>query len=565
MKNLVGVIVGMGGLLLLLGAQAAVIQESAVYIWPFESLEAETALTSGQVSEYNTAYYSLGSEASGRRYVSLNAPGQYVEWKPTQAYNSLVLRFCLPDGPDGKGTRATVRVTSPGFPPVEMELTSYYAWIYGDFPWTNNPQDGNGHKFFDEAATLLALRRAQVPLRVEVLRAEAYPVILDMADFEEVAAPLAQPKGFLNLRDFGALGDGKTNDTRALQQALRAAKEQGTGLFVPPGQYFIQTISLHGAHIQGAGMWHTRFVGPASRFNISGGLCVFKDFAVFGETVTRDDNSSRDLAFGGTPGPDSLLERVWVERKKCAFWVGNGGQTSVERLTIRECRFRNLMADAVNFCNGTSDSTVEKTHVRYSGDDGLATWSVSTDPPCRRNSFVNNFIALPWLANGIALYGGEDHRVIGNTVVDTIHTGSGVYLSANFKAAPFTGTHTVSGNTLIRCGTALSDQGGAAGALRLLAWDKNMDQARILIHDNVLIEPIRSAISIGGPRLVSGVEFRGNRVVNPGTYALELKDRSQGLALFENNTSEGGRGTSNKSGKKFRTQWVGTNPGFVDP
>lgn len=48
--------------------------------------------------------------------------------------------------------------------------------------------------------------------------------------------------GALNLRDFGAVGDGTTNDAPALQAALDALANAGGGtLLVPPGRFAIQT------------------------------------------------------------------------------------------------------------------------------------------------------------------------------------------------------------------------------------------------------------------------------------------------------------------------------------
>jgi hypothetical protein len=44
----------------------------------------------------------------------------------------------------------------------------------------------------------------------------------------------------LNVRNFGAKGDGKTDDTKAFQTALEAAHvARGGVVFVPPGRYLI--------------------------------------------------------------------------------------------------------------------------------------------------------------------------------------------------------------------------------------------------------------------------------------------------------------------------------------
>src|SRR5882672_10538481 len=49
----------------------------------------------------------------------------------------------------------------------------------------------------------------------------------------------------LNVRDFGATGDGKTKDTAAIQQAIDRAHVLGGGeVVVPPGDYLSGAIAL---------------------------------------------------------------------------------------------------------------------------------------------------------------------------------------------------------------------------------------------------------------------------------------------------------------------------------
>ncbi len=46
----------------------------------------------------------------------------------------------------------------------------------------------------------------------------------------------------IDIRDFGAKGDGKTDDTSAFQNALEKAGENGGVVSVPPGQYRLNGI-----------------------------------------------------------------------------------------------------------------------------------------------------------------------------------------------------------------------------------------------------------------------------------------------------------------------------------
>ena len=58
----------------------------------------------------------------------------------------------------------------------------------------------------------------------------------------------------VNPRDYGAKGDGTTDDTAAIQQALDAAAKAGGQVLLPPGRYVVAGslrippgVSLHGA------------------------------------------------------------------------------------------------------------------------------------------------------------------------------------------------------------------------------------------------------------------------------------------------------------------------------
>ncbi|HAO79491.1 MAG TPA: glycoside hydrolase, partial [Verrucomicrobia subdivision 3 bacterium] len=60
------------------------------------------------------------------------------------------------------------------------------------------------------------------------------------------AAVLAADKVPLNVRDFGAKGDGVTKDTVALQKALDTCAENvGSTVLVPEGVYLTGSLILH--------------------------------------------------------------------------------------------------------------------------------------------------------------------------------------------------------------------------------------------------------------------------------------------------------------------------------
>lgn len=80
----------------------------------------------------------------------------------------------------------------------------------------------------------------------------------------------------VDVLDFGAVGDGATDDTQAFSNAIRAAGEVpgGTVVVIPPGTYLVDRVPIPGAHVsvRGAGshatvLRHRVPVGPIVDFS----------------------------------------------------------------------------------------------------------------------------------------------------------------------------------------------------------------------------------------------------------------------------------------------------------
>ena len=510
------------------------------------TLDAESARTTGKLSAPSTALHTPGAEASGRRYVSL-APGESITWRTPIAGNSVVARVSFPDSADGAGRDGTLELQIDGRPVAAMPVTSRYSWAYGQpvwgsfDVWSSEPRRALPRHFWDETSLLVPSPfAANATLTLVNPSASAQTVLIDFIELEAVPAPLSVPENALSFADYAPAADGVTDDTQKLERALADAAQQQRTLFVAPGKYRINSVELSGGTLQGAGMWHTRFVGPRAQIHFTGGTASVSDLAIFGETSHRNDKSDDGNAFSGRPGDNTAIARVWVEHMKCAFWVARAKEErGPSKLRITECRFRNLMADAVNFCNGTTDSIVDNTEVRNSGDDSLAAWSPRHGgPPGGHNTFAYNRIQLPWVANGIALYGGGPFRVIGNTIADTVTTGSGIYVSANFDAHAFAGLIDIADNTLLRTGAHESDMGGPTGAIRLLAAEQDMTAAQFQFRNNTVVAPLESAVSLQGPHAISGLHFEGLNVTD-APLLVDVRPDARGEAELSHVTERG--------------------------
>jgi hypothetical protein len=497
---------------------------------PWVEYEAESGYTKGEILPVGRRSGTFSAESSGRSAVRLNQVGDFVQITALKPANSIVVRYILPDSEDGQGQEATLSLYVNNTFRQKLHLTSRYSWSYGGEQFTfNTPKAGGAHHFYDEARALIEAIPAGATVRLQKDtddQAEYY--VVDLVDLEQVAAPKTMPEGYLSILVFGAVPDDGIDDGDAIQAAIDLARAWKTGVWIPAGTFEsgIHPLEVQDVTIQGAGMWYSVIHGFFARFNCNGNNCRFFDFAILGETITRDDKSPEN-GFNGGAGTGSRLENIWVEHTKVGYWVGGG----TNGLVIINSRFRNLFADGVNFCNGTSNSVVENSHFRNTGDDALASWSPLGGPVNTNNVFRFNTIQLPWRANCLALYGGSDNRIEDNLCVDVV-TYPGILIAQQFNSNPFGGTTIVQRNTLVRAGGPMFNE--QWGALKI--WADQGDIPGLQVSDILIDSPTFSGIEIEGSYGIPSATFENIRITSPGRYGILVRSSAAGQVTFTNVT-----------------------------
>ena len=109
-----------------------------------------------QVVGPNRTIGDLAGEASGRRAVTLNSTGTFVEFTTRASTNTLVTRFSIPDSPGGGGINSTLNVYVNDAFHKAIPLTSKYTWLYGNEAGpSNSPGAGAPRHIYDEANIFL--------------------------------------------------------------------------------------------------------------------------------------------------------------------------------------------------------------------------------------------------------------------------------------------------------------------------------------------------------------------------------------------------------------------------
>jgi hypothetical protein len=520
---------------------------------PYTEIQAENAAHNGTVIGPDRFYPGLATEAIGRRAVTLTGLGKYVEFTVPAPANSIVIRYSIPDNAAGTGINATLSLYINGAAQPDLPVTSKYGWIYGTYPFTNDPNGVRPHHFYDEVQRLTPQMAAGTKVRVQIDSDNTAPsYTIDLINFEQVAPPASQPAGSLSLiADFGADPTDTLDSTTAIQNAVNAASSQGKVLWVPPGIYRANTqIRVNNVTIRGAGIWHSRFhfTNPnGSNEGFYGNYAPnpsrnvhLSDFAIFGEVVTRVDNDQINGIGGALT--DSTITNLWIEHTKCGMWLDG----PFDNLKIDKVRIRNQNADGINFHKGVTNSSVTNSFFRNTGDDALAMWSDSngTTIANANNTFAFNRVEMPVLANGIALYGGTNNSVTDNYVAEQQAEGGGIHVGNRFwPVTPVSGTTLIARNTIIRAGSQdyYNAWNFGTGALWFYALNAPMNST-IIVEDNQIIDSNYNAIHFIGDHPITNITFNRNQIIGAGTYGIEI--RSSGSAMFNNTTATGlGRGS----------------------
>jgi Alpha-1,3-glucanase catalytic domain D1/Alpha-1,3-glucanase catalytic domain D2/Divergent InlB B-repeat domain len=431
----------------------------AVVSWT--TYEAEDMATTGTLLGPQYAPHLVASEASGRKCVRLNAVGDYVQFTSTLSGNAIVVRYSVPDTPDGSGTNYTLSLYTNGSFAAKLPLTSRYSWLYGAYPFTNNPAAGLPRNLYDEVRMLGLSINAGDSVRLQKdITDTANNYVIDLVDLESVASPLNAPANSLSVTSFGAVGDGITDCTSAFQNCINAAAGLKT-VWVPAGTYVISaTLNLpSNTTLQGAGNWYSTLIGQAALYNATpsrrlnlngtGSNIHLADFAITGFLNYRNDTEGND-GLGGSYGTGSSISRIWVEHTKAAAWLYNSSG-----LVVDSCRFRNTLADGINLNRGMRNTIVTNCTARGTGDDCFAIWpsSGSQNYAPGLNVITHCTGQVPFLANGGAIYGGTSNRVE-DCLFQDIPYGCGILFSTTFPVGTnvFAGTTVAQQCDLFRCG-----------------------------------------------------------------------------------------------------------------
>ncbi len=359
----------------------------------------------------------------------------------------------------------------------------------------------------------------------------------------------------INVRDFGAKGDGRTNDLRAIQAAVNKAGSAGGGIvYFPKGIYLVDgsiVVNKNKVELEGAG-WESeiRITQHPERVIVIEG---------------SSNNAVRNLQVSlGVPGGtrNDHDEGIYVTSKASNFIIENvlGNKKGimvrgqVNKGIIRNNTIRNSLADGIHITGGSSNISIENNDLIETGDDSIAVVSYRSQQALSSNITIKGNRIQRSYSRGIAHVGGKNVLISNNRIEGTSSSGILVVEDHNYDTYAPEDTQ-IEGNTVLQAGGFAVKRGNqfgieiTSGASSVTIVNNTISEsvsrgmsvsaAGTLIKDNLISRNRDSGLQVDG----SDCTITGNRFENNGTFGFFSANSDRltisGNKMSNNNESNG--------------------------
>jgi len=410
------------------------LQERGYYNRPYKRYEAEfgKCTSNGRILSPTYLQTEVQCEASNQTAIQLVGKDSYIQWMNDEAADGMVVRFSIPDSPQGKGTKGTIALYCDGKFIQNIVLDSYWAWQYALLTGQTYPDNIPGDtKFarmrFDDIRIKLTNKIPQgAVFKLVKMDENEVPYTIDFVELEPVPDPVT----------FESVPDTNKVEYHPSAGALDVfiANNGGKTIYIPEGKYDVATriyIQKSNTKIIGSGMWYTEFYFSASSddkstYNQRGIESNQSNLVLEGlylNTInnqryyTNDSRYQVGKGLMGSFGSNSVISNVWIEHFECGGWI-DGAQN----LNISHSRFRNNYADGINLSFGSKNSVVEYCSFRNNGDDDMASWSRG-DEMCENITYQFCTAENNWRASSVGFFGGKGHKALNLVILDPMEAG----------------------------------------------------------------------------------------------------------------------------------------------
>jgi hypothetical protein len=260
---------------------------------------------------------------------------------------------------------------------------------------------------------------------------------------------------------FGAVGNGSTDNTAAINAALAAGKAQGRRVFVPPGTFaYSGVLNATDVFIFGEGdasvLYSTNTTFAAIFVRGDGG--GVESLRLTGITPTVRTSNPEGRRIHMLTASNFRVDNVTIDSGSGAAIMCNDISSHG---TITNNRCSNTLADSIHITDRSHHILVEGNVIRNSGDDGVACVSYAPQGglvhhvTARRNDIRGNAGG-----RGMSVVGGSD-VLYENNYLEDVASSAGMLVAQEDTYDTFAATNVIYRfNTIVNCGAPSLDHTG---------------------------------------------------------------------------------------------------------
>lgn len=336
---------------------------------------------------------------------------------------------------------------------------------------------------------------------------------------------------YISVTDFGAKGDGSTDDQAALQAAFNYAKINGVGVYLPPGIYnHSNVLKADGITVFGAGESSVlKATNPelGSLFLTGTNPAVY-NLKVDGSGTTRGVvNETNGITIDHATG--FTVENVHVVNAMGVGIMNWGGSNG----TISHNYIEHSFADSIHNTLGAHDVVIEYNKTFNSGDDGIAVVSYSDGPGSLVYNITiqNNTILDNLWGRGLTVVGGENVKILNNHV-EGMADRAGLYIAAEGEYNTLGVKNVVaSGNTFIASGGIETGH----GAITLYnSQGGSVTVTNVVIENNDVLSPRSDGVLVVGDGVIQATITNTKVYASSDHHVLTSKDAAADIAQTGN-------------------------------
>lgn len=307
-----------------------------------------------------------------------------------------------------------------------------------------------------------------------------------------------------NVKDYGALGDGTTDDTTAIQDAINAAQAVsplGGVVWFPAGTYKITAALVITNHVTVDGP------GQINSTNLTDFCFHIHDCShvqIRNITVQHVSPVTR-LSVHNFYVID--VTNIEFSNVKMLASVGAGiNAVRVQHSAVINCTVTGALADGIHYENNLEDIIIIGNRVYGTADDAITVQGYIGNSSFSKNCHIIGNYVYQCKSRGIAVLGVQNATVEANTIESTQRFGIYVYTESGTYNHQITQGITVTNNVMRNCG---SYNGGTDSAIRVGNDNASYPCTDVQLTGNVITTPYSHFFNVG----TSGIDGVKNLII----------------------------------------------------